>query len=54
MENNNFNLFHLGQTCESPQFKVVSHSTSDARLTAESAAQLEVTVTCKSGKQVCI
>jgi len=40
------------QNCESPQFKVTSYSTTDARLTAESAAQLEITVTCKSGKQV--
>lgn len=40
------------QNCESPQFKVTSYSTTDARLTAESAAQLEITVNCKSGKQV--
>ena len=45
--------FAKGQTCESPQFKVVSHSTRDARLAAEPAAQLEITVKCKSGKQVC-
>jgi hypothetical protein len=44
--------FAKGQTCESPQFKVVSHSTRDARLAAEPAAQLEITVKCKSGKQV--
>ncbi|CAF1052982.1 unnamed protein product [Adineta ricciae] len=40
-----------GETCESPEFKVNSHSTRDARLTAESAAQLEITVKCKNGKQ---
>ncbi|CAF2512869.1 unnamed protein product [Rotaria sp. Silwood2] len=40
-----------GENCESPQFKVVSHSTRDARLAIESAAQLEITVKCKSGKQ---
>jgi hypothetical protein len=45
--------FAKGESCESPQFKVTSHSTRDARLTAESAAQLEITVKCKSGKQVC-
>ncbi len=45
-------VFHSAENCEAPQFKVVSHSTRDARLTAESAAQLEITVNCKSGKQV--
>ncbi|CAF2446146.1 unnamed protein product [Rotaria sp. Silwood2] len=43
--------FAKGENCESPQFKVSSYSTKDARLTAESAAELEITVKCKSGKQ---
>jgi len=43
--------FAKGENCDSPQFKVTSYSTKDARLTAESAAQLEITVKCKSGKQ---
>jgi len=42
-----------GENCESPQFKVNSYLTKDARLTAELAAQLEITIKCKSGKQVC-
>ncbi|CAF0778302.1 unnamed protein product [Rotaria sp. Silwood1] len=48
-----FVLFALakGETCESPQFQVSSYSTKDARLTAESAAELEIIVKCKSGKQ---
>jgi len=47
-----FLLFTIaaGENCESPKFEVVSHSTKDARLTAESAAQLEITVKCKNGK----
>jgi len=45
--------FTNGQNCESPTFKVTSYSTNDARLTVESAAQLEINVKCKSGKQVC-
>ncbi|CAF1121012.1 unnamed protein product [Rotaria sp. Silwood1] len=40
-----------GETCESPQFSVVSYSTRDGRLAIESAAQLEINVKCKSGKQ---
>jgi hypothetical protein len=43
---------YLGENCESPKFGVTSYSTKDARLTTESAAQLEITVKCKSGKQV--
>ncbi|CAF0766259.1 unnamed protein product [Rotaria sordida] len=43
--------FAKGENCESPQFQVSSYSTKDARLTAESAAQLEITIKCKSGKQ---
>jgi hypothetical protein len=45
---------NLAENCEAPQIKAVSHSTRDARLTVESAAQLEITVKCKSGKQVCV
>ena len=48
------NSLNLGETCESPQLTVTSYSTTDARLTTESAAQLEITVKCKSGKQVWI
>jgi hypothetical protein len=36
------NDFNLGENCESPQFKVTSYSTKDARLITESAAQLEM------------
>ncbi|CAF0808829.1 unnamed protein product [Adineta steineri] len=43
--------FAKGENCESPQFKITSYSTKDARLTAESAAQVEITVKCKNGKQ---
>jgi hypothetical protein len=46
------NDFNLGENCESPQFKVTSYSTKDARLITESAAQLEIIVKCKNGKQV--
>ncbi|CAF0945083.1 unnamed protein product [Adineta ricciae] len=44
-------ILTAGQNCESPQFKVTTYSTQDARLTTESAAQLEFTVKCKNGKQ---
>ncbi|CAF2099497.1 unnamed protein product [Rotaria magnacalcarata] len=43
--------FAQGESCESPQFQVASYSTRDGRLAAESAAELEITVKCKSGKQ---
>jgi hypothetical protein len=48
-----FIFFYSAENCAAPEVKVVSYSTKDARLTAESAAQLEITVKCKSGKQVC-
>ncbi|UJR37469.1 hypothetical protein I4U23_030172 [Adineta vaga] len=40
-----------GENCESPKFQVKTYSTKDARLTAESVTQLEITIKCKSGKQ---
>jgi hypothetical protein len=45
--------FNSGENCESPKVTFTSYSTKDARLTAESVAQLEITVKCKNGKQVC-
>ncbi len=44
---------NLGENCESPKFTATSYSTKDARLAVEAAAQLEITVKCKNGKQVC-
>ncbi|CAF1332625.1 unnamed protein product, partial [Didymodactylos carnosus] len=38
------------EQCESPTFSVKSHTTKDARLTAETAASVEITVKCKNAK----